>query len=125
MKLKSNQNHEIRLFIMASYDIDTFRRFVFESTFLKRSFQLQYLFTPINSYEIAITNPTRHRHKVCLNLFNNHGEKFKSIQTELSPLGVGIVKLPRFGSNFLISIRSNLPMARPLIFKSSNETGFK
>ena len=93
----------------------------FKSTFLKRSFQLQYLFTPINSYEIAITNPTRKSHKVCLNFFNNKGEKFKSIEIELSTLGVRIVQLPSFESNFLISIRSNLPMARPLIFKSSNQ----
>ena len=93
----------------------------FKSTIFKRSFQLQYLFTPINSYEIAITNPTRQSHKVCLNFFNNKREKFKSIETEISTLGVRIVKLPNFKSNFLISIRSNLPMARPLIFKSSNQ----
>ena len=31
-----NQRHEISLFIMASYDIDTFSRFVFESSMLKR-----------------------------------------------------------------------------------------
>tara|TARA_S200000501_G_C20783542_1_gene726137 strand:+ start:19 stop:867 length:849 start_codon:yes stop_codon:yes gene_type:complete len=93
----------------------------FKSTILKRSFQLQYLFTPINSYEIAITNPTRKSHKVCLNFFNNQGETFKSIEIELSTLGVRIVQLPSFESNFLISIRSNLPMARPLIFKSNNQ----
>ena len=93
----------------------------FKSTFFKRSFQLQYLFTPINNYEIAITNPTRQRHKLCLNFLNNRGEKFKSIETELSNLGVRIFKLPSLESNFLISIKSNLPMARPLIFKSRNQ----
>ena len=93
----------------------------FKSTFFKRSFQLQYLFNPINSYEIAITNPTRQRHRVCLNLFNKRGEKFNSIEKELSTLGVRIVQLPSFESNFLISITSNLPMARPLIFKSRNQ----
>ena len=92
-----------------------------KSTFLKRSFQLQYLFNPINSYEIAITNPTRKNHKVYLNFFNNKREKLKSIEIELSTLGLKIVKLPSFESNFLIFIRSNLPMARPLIFKSVNQ----
>ena len=93
----------------------------FKSTFLKRSFQLQYLFTPINNYEIAITNPTRQNQKICLNFFNNHGEKFKTIEKELSALGVRIVQLPNIASNFSISITSNLPMARPLIFKSKNQ----
>ena len=36
MKFGENQQHEISLFIMASYDIDTFSRFVFESSMLKR-----------------------------------------------------------------------------------------
>ena len=36
MKFGENQQHEIRLFIMASYDLDTFSRFVFESSMLKR-----------------------------------------------------------------------------------------
>ena len=36
MKLSENQKHEISLFIMASYDLDTFWRFVFESSMLKR-----------------------------------------------------------------------------------------
>ena len=36
MKINDKQNHEISLFIMASYDLDTFRQFVFESTFLER-----------------------------------------------------------------------------------------
>ena len=36
MKLSQNQKHEISLFIMASYDLDTFWRFVFESSMLKR-----------------------------------------------------------------------------------------
>ena len=36
MKFGENQQHEISLFIMASYDIDTFSRFVFESSLLKR-----------------------------------------------------------------------------------------
>ena len=93
----------------------------FKSTFLKRSFQLQYLFTPINSYELAITNPTRKSHQVFLNFFDNKGEKFYSIEVELPTLGVKIVQLPSFESNFLISIRSNLPMARPLIYKSINQ----
>ena len=44
----------------------------FKSTFLKRSFQLQYLFTPINRYEVAITNPTRKSHLVFLNFFNTY-----------------------------------------------------
>ncbi|MCH2391225.1 MAG: hypothetical protein MK238_01690, partial [Nitrospinales bacterium] len=35
MKINDKQNHEISLFIMASYDLDTFRQFVFESSFLK------------------------------------------------------------------------------------------
>ena len=93
----------------------------FKSTFFKRTFQLQYLFTPDNSYEIAITNPTRKRHKVCLNFFNDKGKEFKSIEIELSTLGVRIIQLPSFKSNFLISIRSNLPMARPLVYKSINQ----
>ena len=93
----------------------------FKSTFLKRSFQLQYLFNSINSYEIAITNPTPQKQKVCINLFDNQGKKFKSIKTELSTLGVRIIQLPRVESNFLISIISNLPMARPLIFKSQKQ----
>ena len=92
-----------------------------KSTFFKRSFQLQYLFNPINRYEIAITNPTRQSHKVCLNFFNNKGKKLKTIEKELSSLGVRIVQLPSFESNFSISITSNLPMARPLIFKSRNQ----
>jgi len=36
MKLGKKQHHEIRLFMMVSYDLDTFRKFVFESSFLKR-----------------------------------------------------------------------------------------
>ena len=36
MKFGENQQHEISLFIMASYDVDTFSRFVFESSMLKR-----------------------------------------------------------------------------------------
>jgi len=36
MKISEKQNHEISLFIMASYDLDTFRKFVFKSSFLKR-----------------------------------------------------------------------------------------
>ena len=36
MKINDKQNHEISLFIMASYDLDTFRQFVFESSFLER-----------------------------------------------------------------------------------------
>jgi len=36
MKITDQQNHEINLFIMASYDLDTFRQFVFESSFLER-----------------------------------------------------------------------------------------
>ena len=36
MKINDKQNHEISLFIMASYDLDTFRQFVFESSFLDR-----------------------------------------------------------------------------------------
>ena len=95
-----------------------------KSTFFKRSFQLQYLFTPINSYELAITNPTRRIQIVCLNFLNNKNEKFHSIEIELSALGVRIVQLPSFKSNFLISIMSNLPMARPLIFKSRNQKFF-
>ena len=93
----------------------------FKSTFFKRSFKLQYLFNPLNSYEIAITNPTRQSHKVYLNFFNNQGDKLKTIEKELSTLGVRIVQLPSFDSNFSISIKSNLPMARPLIFKSRNQ----
>ena len=92
-----------------------------KSTFFKRSFQLQYLFTPINNYEIAITNPTCRSQKVCLNFFNKKGENFQSIKIELYTLGVRIIQLPSFDSNFLISITSNLPMARPLIFKSKNQ----
>ncbi len=92
-----------------------------KKTFFKRSFQLQYLFTSRNSYEIAITNPTRQNQKVCLNFFNNKGEKFKTIEKELPTLGVRIVQLPSFKSNFIISITSNLPLARPLIFKSRNQ----
>jgi len=36
MKINDKQNHEISLFIMSSYDLDTFRKFVFESSFLER-----------------------------------------------------------------------------------------
>ena len=36
MKFSENQQHEISLFIMASYDVDTFSKFVFESSMLKR-----------------------------------------------------------------------------------------
>ena len=36
MKMGEAQQHEISLFIMASYDLDTFWRFVFESSFLER-----------------------------------------------------------------------------------------
>ena len=36
MKINDKQNHEISLFIMASYDLDTFWKFVFESSFLER-----------------------------------------------------------------------------------------
>ena len=36
MKFGENQQHEMSLFIMASYDVDTFSRFVFESSMLKR-----------------------------------------------------------------------------------------
>ena len=36
MKIGEKQHHEISLFVMASYDLDTFWRFVFESSFLKR-----------------------------------------------------------------------------------------
>ena len=36
MKINDKQNHEISLFIMASYDLDTFWQFVFESSFLER-----------------------------------------------------------------------------------------
>ena len=36
MKITDKQNHEINLFIMASYDLDTFWNFVFESSFLQR-----------------------------------------------------------------------------------------
>jgi hypothetical protein len=36
MKIAETQQREISLFIMASYDLDTFRNFVFESTFLER-----------------------------------------------------------------------------------------
>ena len=93
----------------------------FKSTFFKRTFQLQYVFTPNYSYEIAITNPTSKSHRVFINFLSNKGEKFKSIEIKLSSLGVKIVKLPSLESNFLISIRSNLPMARPLIYKSTNQ----
>ena len=93
----------------------------FKSTFFKRSFQLQYLFTPGNSYEIAITNPTSKSHKISINFFNNQGEKFKTIEKKVSNLGVIIVQLPSCESNFIISITSNLPLARPLIFKSRNQ----
>ena len=36
MKISEKQHHEISLFIMASYDLDTFWRFIFESSFLER-----------------------------------------------------------------------------------------
>ena len=36
MNINDKQNHVISLFIMASYDLDTFRQFVFESSFLER-----------------------------------------------------------------------------------------
>ena len=36
MKINEEQNHEINLFIMASYDLNTFSNFVFGSTFLER-----------------------------------------------------------------------------------------
>ena len=36
MKFDETQQHEISLCIMASYDIETFSRFVFESSMLKR-----------------------------------------------------------------------------------------
>jgi len=36
MNINEEQHHEITLFVMASYDLDTFRRFVFESSFLER-----------------------------------------------------------------------------------------
>ena len=36
LNLGENQQHEMSLFIMASYDVDTFSRFVFESSMLKR-----------------------------------------------------------------------------------------
>ena len=36
MKIGETQQQEISLFIMASYDLDTFRQFVFESAFLER-----------------------------------------------------------------------------------------
>ena len=36
MKINDKQNHEISLFIMASYDLDTFWQFVFKSSFLER-----------------------------------------------------------------------------------------
>ena len=48
-------------------------------------------------------------------------KKFKTIEKELSTLGVRIVQLPSFEYNFSISITSNLPMARPLVFKSRNQ----
>lgn len=92
-----------------------------KSTFFKRSFQLQYLFTPNNNYEIAITNPTCKNQKVNINFFNNQAGNFKSLELEISVLGVRIIKLPSLEYDFLISITSNLPMARPLIFKSKNQ----
>jgi hypothetical protein len=36
MKIGEKQQQEISLFIMASYDLDTFWQFVFESSFLER-----------------------------------------------------------------------------------------
>ena len=36
MNINEEQHHEITLFVMASYDLDTFWRFVFESSFLER-----------------------------------------------------------------------------------------
>ena len=36
MTINEKQNIEISLFIMVSYDLDTFWQFVFESTFLER-----------------------------------------------------------------------------------------
>ncbi len=68
MKLPESQEREISIFIMASYDLDTFSKFVFESSFLER-----------------------------FNVESETIEKIKSNQEELLKFGIEWMKYALFG----------------------------
>ena len=89
----------------------------FKSTILKRRFNLQYLFKSFNNYELGLTNPTKKKQIVIFEFLNNKAQKFKSIRKEINSLGAELIRMPKYKKDYLVSIRSNLPIARPLIFK--------
>ena len=54
---------------------------------------------------------------VIFEFLNNKCEKLKIIKKEINSLGVEVFEMPKYKFNYFVSIKSNLPMARPIIFK--------
>ena len=107
--------------VSSEFDSKGIKSFTFfKSTILKRKFNLQYLFKRYISYELGLTNPTKKEQIIYFYFHKTNGEKLKKIKKIVSSLGVTIFELPLFEFNYFISIKSNLPMARPLIFKKIN-----
>ena len=92
-----------------------------KSTILKREFNIQYIFKTSYDYELAISNPTRRNQLIYFDFLKQNGDNLQTIKKEITSLGVEILMMPKFSSNYFVKIRSRIPMARPLIFKLKDQ----
>jgi len=88
-------------------------------SFRKRNFNLQCKLEPSAVYELALVNPVPHRQTVTFLTLLPSGAVMDSRSIILPPRGSYIFTLAPNEDNLRLVIRSNLVMARPLVFKLS------
>lgn len=85
------------------------------SGFVRSSYRMQLVVEQEASFELAFVNPTARRQHLSVLEDFEHGQEVQSIQ--LAPRQSAIVRLGAEGSApTRVSVRSRLPMARPVVF---------
>jgi hypothetical protein len=85
-------------------------------SFIKRRYDLQYLFLPEKKYRLVLVNPCKKSKKISINLISIANQKIKKISLKINPKASVIHDLENFSEPSRISIHSKIVMARPIIF---------
>ena len=100
-----------------AYSSNNSMEFLGGASFRKRTFNIQHIFSPRDSYELAIVNPTRAMQEIKIYTLTLKADCIDCNYIALPPRGAYLFKPKPPEDQYRILLSSFLVMARPLIFR--------
>ncbi len=118
---RSKDNH-FRSYVHGNYDAiclepDGGLQLLGGTSLLPRKYYVQYVFSPLISYEVALVNPTPKTQKIRLSIFEADDTPVSDSSIHLPPRGSWITKYISHPRSWTLILESRMVMTRPIIFR--------